>query len=271
MRRIRLTITLKKELVKKIDREIDGIHFHNRSNAIERMLEDKLHHQLFTKAVILGGEHEINFEGKPISPLLLPVRNTTLIEYNINALKNSGIKELIISAGKWENQVKNYLNQIDPGLIIHYHSGLNGTASVLREAKQELEETFLLINGAVFLENIDLEDIYHFHKEHKGLATLTINTTADATVLKSIIMQGARVINFKEKPSGKDSSSLMNAGLYLFEPKSIELIPKGKISLEDTFLPVLARRNKLFGYHLSEKLIRFHNEKYYRQFINKTS
>jgi len=74
MKRERLTITLNSGVLNKIDRRIDGYKIRNRSHAIEAILEEKAKEpHLNKRRLFLGGGEGINFEGKIISKLLLPV------------------------------------------------------------------------------------------------------------------------------------------------------------------------------------------------------
>ena len=60
---------------------------------------------------------------------------------------------------------------------------------------------------------------------------------------------GDRILDFKEKPKkSKDTSNLINAGVYVLDPGIFKYIPKGKAMMETDVFPKLAKKGKLFGY-----------------------
>lgn len=269
MRRERLTITLRSDLLKKLDRMVDGNTIRNRSHAIESVLTNQLKSSILSCAVMLGGGEGIEFEGKKISKLLLPINGKTIIEYNIEVLKSYGITNLIFSLGSMGEQVREKLGDGSKyGIKLMYFERDRGTAGVLRQAKSFFEDTFLMMNGDILLENIDLVDMYEFHKNSAGKATMLLATTNDSTGLGSISMKGNMIVKFVEKPQkSKNVSHLINGGVYLFNPEVCSMVSPETFSLEHDIFPKLAEEKKLFGYLLDKKWIHLHDVEKYEEFI----
>jgi len=269
MRRERITITLQKNILKKLDKLINNNTVRNRSHAIESILIDQLKSKIFNYAIILGGGKGINFKNKNISKLLLPINNKTIIEHNIEILKNCGITNLIFSLGAFGDQVREKLGDGSKyGIKTIYFERDKGTAGVLRQAKSVLENTFLMMNGDILLDNIDLEDMYEFHKHSGGQATILLATVDSSVSLGSVQMKGNLITQFieKSKEDGK-SFHLINAGVYFFNPEICSLISPEIPSLENDIFPKLAKSEKLFGYLLDEKWIHLHNISKLEEFI----
>lgn len=272
MAKQRITITLGASVLKKLDKRIDGRIIRNRSHAIEYFLTEKLQDKILKKAVILGGGGGIKIKGKIISKLLLPVGNKTLLEANIGVLRNYGIDTVILSTGKWGDQIREKFGDGSAyNIRINYFERDIGTASVLRRAKSLLEETFLMMNGDILLGNdVDLEDMYEFHKNTKGKGTILLTTIKDASKVGSVSMKGNNITEFNEKSASALSTHLINGGVYLLEPEVCELVIHETASMENDIFPELVKEKSLFGYSFNGKWIHLHNEKDYKEFT-KTS
>lgn len=269
MKRQRLTITLRENVLKKIDSEIDGQKIRNRSHAIETFLMERFQTNIIKKVIILGGGKKITIKNKMMSKLLLPVGNQTLIGRNIEILKNYGVTDLILSVGGFGDQIRKVLKDGSKFKIkILYFERDRGTASILHQAKTLLDNTFLISSGDVLLEDIDINDVYQFHKNNKGLGTILLTTTSDPRGLGSITMKGNQIIKFVEKPTEVENNScLVSTGIYLLEPEVCDMISADSFSLEYDVFPELVRRGKLFGYSLDSKWIHLHDEEKYNEYL----
>jgi NDP-sugar pyrophosphorylase family protein len=270
MPRQRLTITLDDYLLSKVDKRVDGHKIRNRSHAIESIINEKLQSKILKKAVVLGGGQGIEFEGKKISKLLLPIDGKSLIEKNIEVLKEHGITDLILSLGGLGEQIREKLGDGSKyGIKVLYFERDRGTAGVLRQAKSVLDETFLMMNGDIYLENIDLQNMYDFHKSNRAKATILLTTINDPSLFGSVLMKGSMITKFSEKPRPQESySHLINGGVYLFEPAVCSMVSPETISLEGDIFPELAEEHSLFGYFLDNKWIHLHDRTKYEEYVN---
>lgn len=273
MTRQRLSITLDDQLLRKIDKRIDGHKIRNRSHAIENILNEKLQSKILKKAIVLGGGQGIEFKGKTISKLLLPVGGKTLIEKNIEILKEHGITDLILSLGGLADQIREKLGDGSKfGIKVVYFERDRGTAGVLRQARSLLDETFLMMNGDIYLETVDLLDMYDFHKSHKANATILLTTVDDPSLFGSVLLKGDMITRFSEKPRAKEAySHLINGGVYLFEPEVCLLVTPETVSLEGDVFPRLSEEKKLYGYFLDKQWIHLHDAQKYEEYIKNKS
>jgi len=269
MRRKRLTITLRNDILNKIDKTIDGNVVRNRSHAIESILVEKLKSCILEKAVILGGGYGIALGGKTIPKLLFPIGGETLVEKNIKTLREHGITQLIISPGEMTEQVRKKLgNGSSLGVKITYLEKDTGNADVIRQAKKLMEETFLVMNGDILLDTVDIEDMYDFHKKNGGKATVLVATVNDPSALGAIRMKGNLITHFTEKPGANEPDSyLINGGVYLLEPEISYAITSETHYLEKGVFPVIAQESKLYGYSIGDRWIHLHNKERYLEYI----
>ena len=62
-------------------------------------------------------------------------------------------------------------------------------------------------------------------------------------------LEGDRVVTFQER-SRNGAPSIINAGVYVFDPATTALLPDVG-DHEDTTFPMLARENRLFAYRIT--------------------
>ncbi len=245
MRRKRITITIRSDALKKLDTIIDGEQIRNRSNGIETIVLEKFAENLISTAVILCADKGVEFKSRIMSKLLFPINEKTLLEQNIFKLKESGVKKIILGAGHWKKDYKEVLDKEKIAEVkVIYFEKINGTAGIIREMKDELNEPLLITNGDILLRDIDIEDMVLFHKKHRGLATIAVTTHEDPSELGSVFMKGNKVLDFQEKIK-KGYSLMVNAGVYILEPSVCNEVPDGYSMIENDVFPKLARAGKL--------------------------
>src|SRR6476620_2292467 len=104
-------------------------------------------------------------EGTRLRPLtsnapkpMLPLVNRPMMEHIIDLLKRHGIEDIVVTVAFMPNAIRNYFGDgSEFGFRMVYASEETplGTAGSVRNAMDELDETFLVISGDV-LTDIDL-------------------------------------------------------------------------------------------------------------------
>lgn len=119
------------------------------------------------------------------------------------------------------------------------------------------KEPFLVLNGDIFT-TIDYTALIKKHKENNAVATIALYRVEDPSRYGTVkLTDENRVTQFIEKaPQGKAPSSLINAGIYVLDPKIFNYIPAGRpVSIEHEIFPKLAKEGKLFGHEFKETWI----------------
>lgn len=252
--REKLTVTIKKELFKKIDAIVDGRKIRNRSHATEFLIEEGLGVNKVKTAFILAGG-----EGTRLRPLtyeipkpLIPVHGKPLLEHTLELLRSHGIDDIIISVGYKADKIIDYFGDGKRyGMKISYviEKEKLGTAGPMKLAKDKLKTTFLVLWADV-LAQIDLDDFIRSHKANEGLITIALTSVDDPSNFGVVTLKGDRITGFVEKPKKEDApSNLINAGLAICEPEIIKYLPSGKFAMfEKDIYPQLAEAGKVFGY-----------------------
>ncbi len=251
----RITLTIDADLLKKIDSSIDGYKIKNRSHAVELLLMNSMGDRKIKTALILAGGR--NNEAKSVTKVpkvMIPVHGKPILEHLIELFRKNGITNIILSIGYKGKLIKEYFGSGKKfGVNINYIEEEHplGTAGPLRLARPFLTETFIMCNGDE-LKDIDIKDMFNYHKENKALITIALTTVDNPATYGIAVMNGNRVLDFIEKPSKAQMvSNLINAGLYIMEPEVIDYVPDGFSRLENDVFPKLCKEDQVLGYPFS--------------------
>ncbi len=255
MRRTRLTITLREDTIKEVDKIIDGSSIRNRSHAIEFVLQKSFIPKVREALILAGGKglhlRPYTYE---MPKCMLPVSGKPVLEHVIELFRKNEIRDLVISIGYLGDKIKEYFGDGNKfGVSIKYirQAGPErGTAPPVRQAKKYMSSgsPFILYYGDVLAE-VDLRDLIDFHTINKSFATMALTSVAQSSKWGMVALHGTKIIKFSEKPDeDKTFSHLINAGIYVLNPKIFESISSEDKKLEDDVFPRLAREGKLVGY-----------------------
>ena len=98
----RITLTIEKDILGRVDKTVNGQNVKNRSHAVELLLIKAFGQNKASKAIILAGGKKKRSLGKSLKELPKPmirIKNKPILEYNIELLKKYGIKDIIICIG----------------------------------------------------------------------------------------------------------------------------------------------------------------------------
>lgn len=207
------------------------------------------------KAVIMAGG-----EGTRLRPLtsnipkpMLPLVNRPMMEHIIDLLKAHDITEIVVTVAFMPYAIRNYFGDgSEFGVHMVYASEESplGTAGSVRNAMDELNETFVVISGDV-LTDIDLGAVIATHKERDALATIGLVRVENPLEYGIVISnEDGSIERFLEKPTwGQVFSDTINSGIYVLEPRIFDWIaPDVPVDFSsDVFPELLDAGEKVFG------------------------
>lgn len=208
------------------------------------------------KAVVMAGG-----SGSRLRPLtvgrpkpMVPIVNKPVLAHILDLLKYHDFSEIIITVQYLADHIQDYFGDGSSlELSIHYcvEETPLGTAGGVRNARQYLDETFLVISGDA-LTDIDLSALLQFHRTQGALATLTLKSVADPLEYGIVATDDeGRITQFLEKPGwGQVISDTVNTGIYVLEPEVLDLLEPNQAYdfSKDVFPTLLSRSMPLFGY-----------------------
>ena len=193
------------------------------------MLDDLIPTQdLALQAVIMAGGM-----GTRLRPLtedlpkpMLPVGGKPLLERVIEQLKQVGIRRVNVTTHYKREKISDHfgdgsaygveLNYVNEGKPL----GTGGALGLMGAPR----ETMLVINGDI-LTQVDFRAMLAYHQENRADMTVAVRQYEIKVPYGVIECEGTRVCTLKEKPQ---MHFLVNAGIYLLEPKVYEFIPNGE-------------------------------------------
>jgi NDP-sugar pyrophosphorylase family protein len=263
----RLTITLDRDLLRQIDRMIDGKVVRNRSHAIELLLEKSLDSKVTTAVILAGGKTP-----KDRNPPLMPIGQKSLLDVTFDHLHQHGIQTVYILAGKSAHALREGIgNTNHHGMILNYmrEDVPLGTAGAVQAIAGELmDESFLVIHGDV-LTNINLSEFIEFHKHERTLATIAVKPREAERKYGKVLLQGNRITNFLETDES-EGISIVNSGVYLLHPDALNLI-EGDVPtfFEKDLFPKLAAIGELSAFLFQGIWFDISNEEGYQSALSR--
>lgn len=239
----RITITLRQSLLPLLDRFVDGQRIRNRSHAIEFILGQHLGAGVETAVIFAAGSSNGELDTMKV------VKNKPAIAWTLDRLKDAGVRTVILVIDEFGAPLKEYVGEGERwGLRVTFvkDTDRKGTAYALQLVKPLIDETFILIYGDV-LADINLADVVEFHREHDVVGTVSLTYKAKIGNFGVARLEGNYIVDYSEKPGEGGQHGLINAGIYIFEPKIFSYVSDSNW-LEEDVLPVVAKSEQLLGY-----------------------
>ena len=155
---------------------------------------------------------------------MLPVDGKPMLEILLEQCIASGFRQFYLSVNYLKEQIiDHFQNGKHWGVSIDYliEDEPLGTAGSLQLLPGSVEEPFLVMNGDV-LTRLNTSKLLRFHVEHEAAATLCVRENVTTIPFGVVQTKGVELAGFEEKPSYRQ---LVNAGVYLIDPKLLPLLP----------------------------------------------
>ncbi|HEY1635697.1 MAG TPA: sugar phosphate nucleotidyltransferase [Acidimicrobiales bacterium] len=208
------------------------------------------------KAVIMAGG-----EGTRLRPLtsnqpkpMLPMVNRPMMEHIVGLLREHGFDDIVVTVAFLANAVRTYFgdgSEFGVRMVYATEETPLGTAGSVLNARDELDERFLVISGDV-LTDIDLSAIMAFHEERRALVTIGLKAMENPLEFGIVITnEDGSIDRFLEKPTwGQVFSDTVNTGIYVLEPEVFDFVESGRpVDFSGEVFPaLLAAGEPLYGY-----------------------
>lgn len=252
MKRKRITITIRDDVIKQADRLIDGLQIRSRSQAVEYLLVKILSSTKINTALILAGgdRKEMSELNKNIQRCMLLIKGKPILQHIIERLESYNISNFIIYVDHLGKQIMDYFGDGSTfGVKIKYLVGdrPRGTIYPLILVKKEMRDTFIVVYGDI-ISSLDIDDFLKFHRESQSLATVALTSVSNPKDYGIVNIKGNKITLFEEKPANELDSFLVSAGIFIFEPRIFNYISNSMQSIERDLFPILVKKNILVGY-----------------------
>jgi mannose-1-phosphate guanylyltransferase len=190
---------------------------------------------------------------------LIPVKGVPVLAWWFQLLSDHGINEVLINSHYLADQVTDFVNSYNAaknyGAKLVYEEVLLGSGGTVRKNKGFIgEDKDFFICYADNLTDINLGDMYEFHKAHNGILTMALfRTNLSEQCGIAELDDDGRIIDFEEKPA-KPKSNLANAGVYVANRRLFDYL--ADVDFSDFGKDVLPKlTGQMYGYEIKEYLI----------------
>ena len=191
---------------------------------------------------------------------MVPVDGKPLLEYQVEKLKEYGIKKIVMIVGHLGEKIMDHFKDgKDFGVDIDYivEKEPLGTAGAFYYLKDKTDaKDFLLIFGDVFFD-IDFDRMEDFHFKNAALTTLLAHPNGhpyDSDLIQTD--DNGKVIGFDSKNNVRDYwyDNMVNAGMYVINRELLELVGEPvKIDFEKDILANQVKNGaNIYAYHSPE-------------------
>lgn len=183
---------------------------------------------------------------------LLPCGDRPFLAWVLGELMNLGIEEVVLLAGHKAEAVQQFVDELGkwlpvaPCVRISFEPEPAGTGGALWYAHEELEESFLMLNGDSWIDT----DLRQFLNSAAGTedakGALLLRSMDDCSRYGTVELEGKRITAFREK-ANTSRPGLISGGIYLLDRQVLSHVSP-RCSMEVDVLPALVAENALTGY-----------------------
>ncbi|MBF0343286.1 MAG: HAD-IIIA family hydrolase [Nitrospirae bacterium] len=211
-----------------------------------------------TGVIIAGGKGErLKSINKDIPKPMNQINGKTVIEHQLNLLKNYGIRDIYILTGYLGHVIKECfgdgstfevnIKYLDEDIPL-------GTSGCVKPLAKILTSDFIVFYGDIMLD-IKIDDFISFHHNKGGSGTLLIHPNDHPYDSDLVVVDEDEMIVeflFKDKKP-QYYGNTASAAIYILSPDVFNYIPDGKSDfVKNVFPSMLQNGAKLYGYRTSE-------------------
>jgi len=199
------------------------------------------------KAVILAAG-----EGRRLRPftetmpkVMLPVANKPMLEYVIDAVKTSGINEIVLVVGYKKEVIMDYFKDYeDINITYVVQEKQLGTAHALMQTKDLIDGDFLVLSGDNIIDHRGIEKLL----KEKSKYSMLIKEHVHPSKYGVVVVEKNILKEIVEKPA-EEGGKFISTGIFKF-PDSIfekveEVTSQGVYELTDVIQSVVDRGEKI--------------------------
>ena len=193
------------------------------------------------KAVILSAG-----EGSRMRPLtltkpktMLPVAGKPIIQYNVESLRDNGVKDILLVVRYKEEMVRDYFGDgSDFGVNICYQTQKDflGTANAISYSQDFIEDSLIVLNGDIILDGEVIKEIIEKYNNLSPDTLMLLTEVEDPSAFGVVEIEDGNIKNIVEKPNKEDApSNLVNAGIYIFNKDIFDKINRTELSEREEY------------------------------------
>ena len=181
---------------------------------------------------------------KTIPKVLLDIADKTVLDWQLQLLKEAGVGEVILASGHLHNVLYERVGDYYDSVRIRYAKEEKrlGTGGAIQNAMRYITTSpFFVLNGDVLLANFSFREMLdRFHGDMTGLL-LSVHVDDMRPYGEIVADIDGKILTFHEKQLAY-SPGYINGGVYLFDETIAEAFPKDRdnFSVERDVFPYMS-------------------------------
>ena len=174
---------------------------------------------------------------------MLPVGGKPILQTILEKFSSYGFVNIVMCVNYKSHIIQDYFGDGSKfGVSIEYvlEDQRMGTAGALSLLKEKPSEPFFVMNGDL-LTNVNFEHLLKFHQSNSSMATMCVREYDFQVAYGVVNVEDGKILSIKEKPVQK---FFVSAGIYMLDPKNIDLIPENEFYDMPTLFEKLIEMNE---------------------------
>lgn len=176
---------------------------------------------------------------------MIPILQKPVMEFLVELLRQHGFTEIMVNVSHLAHEIEEYFQDgqrfgvqiaysfegyIEDGKLVGKALGSAGGMKRIQDFNPFFDDTFVVLCGDALID-LDLTKAVAWHRQKGAIATIILRDVPREEVSSyGVVVTDAehRIKAFQEKPNVEEAlSTLINTGIYIFEPEILDLIPSG--------------------------------------------
>ena len=178
---------------------------------------------------------------KTVPKVLLEIAGKTVLEWQIQLLKDAGVTEAVLASGHLHDVLYERVGDNYAGIRIRYAKEEKrlGTGGAIQNAMKQIDTSpFFVLNGDILFAGFSLREM--LNRFHQGMAGVLLSVhVPDIRPYGEIVSDGdGKILAFREKQP-IHRAGYVNGAVYLFDQSIADAFPKGQenFSMERDVFP----------------------------------
>jgi NDP-sugar pyrophosphorylase family protein len=186
---------------------------------------------------------------------LIPIHGKPFLQYQIDLLRRSGIRDVVLCVGHLREQVMDYFGDGRwLGVRIRYSEEkdhLLGTAGAIKNAEPLLGDDFFLMYGDSYL-MIDYREIMRYFRRFDRLGLMVVWKNVDRFEPSNVMVEGNLVTAYN-KDQKSPHMVYINYGLSVLRKEALVFIPGGRPFSQEEFYQILIDQGELLAFEVEQR------------------
>ncbi len=186
---------------------------------------------------------------------LIPIGGKPFLHHQIELVKRSGIRDIVLCVGHLADMVKDYFGDGRwLGVRIRYseeEGHLLGTAGAIKNAEPLLGDSFFLMYGDSYL-MIDYHEIMRYFRRFDRLGLMVVWKNVDRFERSNVMIEGNLVTAYN-KDQKSSNMDYVNYGLSVLRKEALTFMPAGRPFSQEEFYQILIDQRELLAFEVEQR------------------